>query len=122
MQISIFSFGHKHGLPDEADLLFDARILPNPYYVPELKDKTGREPEVAAYAMNNEVGNKFQQQVLALLHFLLPEYLRIEKEKVVIGVGCTGGRHRSVALAEAISKKLSETYPDIQLHHRDIGK
>ena len=122
MQINIISFGHKHGLLDEADLLFDARILPNPYYIAELKEKTGQEPDVAAYALDNEVGRKFKKMLFNLLLFLIPEYQRIEKEKITIGVGCTGGRHRSVAMAETLTKNLEESYPDIKLSHRDIGK
>lgn len=97
MRISVLSFGHKHGLPHEADLMFDARLLPNPYYVPELKEKTGLDPSVAAHALNNPQGEQFLSLLFGLLDFALPHYAASGKPYLTIAVGCTGGRHRSVA-------------------------
>lgn len=122
MQITLLSFGHKHGLPDDADLIFDVRFLPNPYYLPDLREKTGKEAEVADYALNNEVGKKFQKMLREFLEFLIPQYAEEGKSYLTIGIGCTGGRHRSVAIAESLFAKLKAGETPVQIFHRDILK
>jgi len=123
MRINILTFGHKHGLPEEADLLFDVRFLPNPYYIPELKEKTGKDQEVASYALDNDTARKFFAHLFPLIDFLLPHYERGGKAYLTIAIGCTGGRHRSVAVAEALHGHLAEGTPwTVSLTHRDMGK
>jgi len=122
MQIKILSFGHKHGLPSEADLLFDARFLPNPFYVAELTDKTGREAAVSAYAMDNDGGRQFLAHLFTLLDFLLPRFAQSGRASLIIAVGCTGGKHRSVAVAEEIHRHLAGGKWPVEIIHRDIDK
>lgn len=122
MRISILSFGHKHGPPHEADLMFDARLLPNPYYAPELKERTGLDPAVAAHALDHPQGKQFLTLLFALLDFAIPQYAASGKPYLTIAVGCTGGKHRSVAVAEAISRHLASSPWTTQLLHRDMEK
>ncbi|MDG4475667.1 RNase adapter RapZ [Thiovibrio frasassiensis] len=122
MRVNILSFGHKHGLPSEADLLFDVRFLPNPYYVAELKEKTGRDAAVAAHALANESGRKFFAHLSGLLDFLLPEFEQAGKAYLTIAVGCTGGKHRSVAVAEEVHRHLAGGKWVVKLFHRDLDK
>ncbi|MFZ5775774.1 MAG: RNase adapter RapZ [Thermodesulfobacteriota bacterium] len=122
MRISVLSFGHKHGLPHEADLMFDARLLPNPFYVPALKDKTGLDPAVAAHALDHPQGSQFLALLVALLDFAIPQYAASGKPYLTIAVGCTGGRHRSVAVAEAIHRHLAAGPWPVRLLHRDMDK
>ena len=120
LQINILSFGHKHEPPGKTDLLFDVRFLPNPYYVPELKEKTGLDEAVAAHALHHENGNQFLAHLFALLDFLLPEFARSGRDNLTIAVGCTGGQHRSVAVAEEIYRHLAKGKWPVQVAHRDI--
>jgi UPF0042 nucleotide-binding protein len=122
LQVNLISFGHKHGLPTEADLVFDVRFLPNPHYVPELKVLTGRNGEVSSYALKNLTGKKFIELLLSLLNFLIPLYQKEGKAYLNIAVGCTGGKHRSVAVAELLRKSLEQKQVNISVLHRDIGK
>lgn len=122
MRVNVLSFGHKHGLPSEADLLFDVRFLPNPYYVAELKDKTGLDAAVAGHALDNASGSQFLVHLHALLDFLLPEFEQAGKAYLTIAVGCTGGKHRSVAVAEELHRHLSGGKWVVKLFHRDIEK
>ncbi|HIJ89553.1 MAG: RNase adapter RapZ [Desulfobulbaceae bacterium] len=122
MRVNILSFGHKHGLPSEADLLFDVRFLPNPYYVVELKEKTGLDAAVAAHALENETGRRFLDHLFALLDFLLPEFEQAGKAYLTIAVGCTGGKHRSVAVAEEIHRHLAGQKWVEKIFHRDLDK
>jgi len=122
MRLNLLSFGHKFGPPEEADLLFDVRFLPNPYWVPDLKEKTGQTREVADYALANETGRKFLDLLLPLLAFLIPLYEESGKAYLTLAVGCTGGRHRSVAVAEALKDTLPGSKYDIKVEHRDIDK
>ncbi len=123
MRLNLLSFGHKFGPPEEADLLFDVRFLPNPYWVPDLKEKTGQTREVADYALANETGRKFLDLLLPLLAFLIPLYEESGKAYLTLAVGCTGGRHRSVAVAEALCRHLRQngTRP-VTLSHRDLDR
>ena len=122
LQINIFSFGHKHKPPGATDLLFDVRFLPNPYYVPDLKEKTGLDKAVAAHALHNENGSQFLAHLFALLDFLLPEFARSGRANLTIAVGCTGGQHRSVAVAEEIYRHLAKGKWQVQVVHRDINR
>lgn len=105
LYVTILSFGFKYGIPSDADLVFDVRFLPNPYYIEELKEKTGQDKAVQQYVMDNDKAPVFLEKVTDLLEFLLPNYILEGKNQLVIAVGCTGGKHRSVTLANAIYEK-----------------
>jgi UPF0042 nucleotide-binding protein len=120
--VTIVSFGFKHGIPLEADLLFDVRFLPNPHFVPALRRKTGRDREVVRFLERSPVTREFVRRVLELLRFLVPQYLDEGKRYLTVGVGCTGGRHRSVAIADALREGLgSLDGVRLRVQHRDIG-
>ena len=121
MQIDITSFGFKHGVPRVVDLLFDARFLPNPHWEPELRPLTGMDTAVSDYVFSHDEAGEFLEKVVDLLDFVIPEYEREGKAYLTIGVGCTGGRHRSVALAEAIGEHLRDHDHQVTVHHRDAG-
>ncbi|MDD2463170.1 MAG: RNase adapter RapZ [Desulfobulbus sp.] len=121
MQISLFSFGFKHGHP-EADLVWDVRFLPNPYWDAGLKPYTGRDPRVASYALENAAGAQFFTLLEPLLTFLVKQYTEGGRETLTLAVGCTGGKHRSVAVAERLSRFLRGLDCAIDLFHRDIDK
>lgn len=121
LNITLYSFGFKHGHP-RADLVWDVRFLPNPYWVEELQAHTGREPQVARYVLENETGARFLALLEPLLLFLLDEYTARGREAVILAVGCTGGRHRSVALIEYLRSLLQAKGLAPQVYHRDIDK
>ena len=123
LYITVLSIGFKYGIPSDADLVFDVRFLPNPYYVDELRPMSGNDPEVRDYVMGNEKAGEFLDKLTDLLEFLIPNYIIEGKTQLVIGIGCTGGKHRSVTLANALFARLSqaESY-GIRIEHRDIGK
>jgi UPF0042 nucleotide-binding protein len=120
--VTILSFGFKHGIPVDSDLLFDVRFLPNPHFVPDLRPHTGRDPEVIEFLERAPATHQFLQHTLNLLTFLVPQYVGEGKSYLTIGIGCTGGRHRSVAVAEALKKGLSGL-PGVRVRvkHRDIA-
>ena len=121
--ITILSFGFKYGIPSDSDLVFDVRFLPNPYYVDELKAKSGNDKEVQDYVMGFEVSEKFLDKLEDLLNFLIPNYILEGKNQLVISVGCTGGKHRSVTLANKLYERLKKQDSfGITIEHRDIGK
>ena len=124
LMVNISSFGFKHGILQDADLVFDVRFLPNPYYVEELKHKTGNDKEVQDYVMQNDEAGEFLSKIKDLLDFLIPNYIKEGKNQLVIGIGCTGGKHRSVTLANEIYKALKNDEKEygVTLNHRDIGK
>ena len=122
MKVTVTSFGFKHGVPRVVDLLFDVRFLPNPHWVPTLRDLTGRDAPVRDYVFAHEDAASFMQRTEDLLAFLLPRYEAEGKSYLTIGVGCTGGNHRSVAIAEAIGTWLGGADVDVQVRHRDVGK
>ena len=122
MIISCMSFGYKYGIPDEADLVFDVRFMPNPFYVPELKFKTGEDKEVRDYVMNSERSVEFRDKLFDMLDFLVPQYISEGKSQLVIAFGCTGGRHRSVTFAELTNTFLSEKGYNVHTMHRDSQK
>ena len=121
MQIDITSFGFKHGVPRVVDLLFDARFLPNPHWQPDLRPLTGVDAAVSEYVFSHDEAGEFLDKVVDLLDFVIPEYEREGKAYLTIGVGCTGGRHRSVAMAEAIGTHLRGHDHQLTVHHRDAG-
>ena len=123
MMISVLSFGFKYGIPEDADLVFDVRFLPNPYYVDELRPQTGMDEGVFQYVMNNDTAREFAARLVDMVEFLIPNYAKEGKTSLVIGIGCTGGKHRSVTLARVLYEKLLETREyGVRLEHRDIGK
>src|SRR6185369_16552297 len=120
--VTILSFGFKHGIPVDSDLLFDVRFLPNPHFVPELRPHTGRDPQVLEYLDRAEATHEFLEHTLNLLKFLVPQYVAEGKSYLTIGIGCTGGRHRSVMIAEAIKKGLAGLRGvQTRVRHRDIA-
>jgi UPF0042 nucleotide-binding protein len=120
--VSSISFGYKHGVPLEADLLFDVRFLPNPHFVPEFRKLTGRDKKVAAYLNQFSQTKEFLDRVTGLLLFLLPHYIREGKSYLTIAFGCTGGQHRSVMIAEEISRRLAEAGYQSKTAHRDMPR
>jgi RNase adapter protein RapZ len=120
--VTVLSFGFKHGIPVDSDLLFDVRFLPNPHFVPELRPHTGRDAEVVRYLERSSATHEFLEHTLNLLKFLIPQYVHEGKAYLTIGIGCTGGRHRSVAISEALKKGLSGI-PGVRVRvkHRDIA-
>ncbi len=122
MRISVMSFGFKYGIPIEADIVFDVRFLPNPFYVPELMNKSGLDQEVSDYVMNSEQARKFMEKFQDLLDFLIPNYQEEGKTSLTICIGCTGGRHRSVAITEELAKYLAARGHETECIHRDIDK
>lgn len=123
LYISVMSFGFKYGIPQDADLVFDVRFLPNPYYIEGLKEKTGNDQEVQEYVLNNERAQAFVEKMKDMMDFLLPNYILEGKNQLVIGIGCTGGKHRSVTLANVLYHYMEkkENY-GVRIEHRDIEK
>ena len=122
MPIQVMSFGFKYGAPLEADLVFDMRCLPNPYYVENLKTHTGVEKCVQEYVMNAPESQEYFEKVTAMLKFLVPLYIREGRTQLVVGFGCTGGQHRSVTFAELVSEELRKCDMHVITHHRDYKK
>lgn len=121
LMITVMSFGFKHGIPADADLVFDVRFLPNPFYIDELKHKTGNDREVQEYVMGFPEAEEFMKKLTDMILFLIPNYVKEGKYRLVIGVGCTGGKHRSVTLADELYQRLKNkgTY-GLKLYHRDV--
>ena len=121
--ISLESFGYKYGLPDEADIVLDARFLPNPHWVAELRPFTGLDANVKDYVLGRAEAGMFLDQVVALVHLLAPGYVSEQKRRLVLAIGCTGGRHRSVTLVEDLARRLrGEPAYVISVSHRDIER
>jgi UPF0042 nucleotide-binding protein len=120
--VSCVSFGFRHGVPDDADLLFDVRFLPNPHFVPEFRPLTGRHPKVAKYIRSFPQTTEFIQRISELLVYLLPHYIHEGKSYLTIWFGCTGGQHRSVMIAEDVAKRLKKAGYRIKVVHRDSPK
>ncbi|MGO4888857.1 RNase adapter RapZ [Anaerobacillus sp. MEB173] len=119
--VNVMSFGFKYGIPIDADLVFDVRFLPNPHYIDHMRPKTGLDNEVSSYVLKWSETQQFLEKLDDLLTYMLPQYKREGKSQVVIGIGCTGGKHRSVTLAEHFGKKFSNEYLT-HVTHRDIEK
>ena len=123
MIVHVTSFGYRYGIPADADIVLDVRFLPNPYFVEELKDKDGRDPEVTNWILSQPIATKFLEKLEEMLVFLLPLYIREGKQYLTISVGCTGGRHRSVVVAEHVSNFLIRNgYTNVQIRHREIAR
>ena len=121
--ITVLSFGYKYGIPNDCDLVFDVRFLPNPYYIDELKNKSGEDKEVQDYVMGFKEAGIFLDKLQDLIEFLIPNYVIEGKNQLVIGIGCTGGKHRSVTLANRLYQRLeSKDGYGIRIEHRDILK
>lgn len=122
LMINVVSFGFKYGIPADADLVFDVRFLPNPFYVEELKHHTGNEKEVQDFVMGYPESHEFLDKLTDMLKFLIPNYIKEGKYQLVIGIGCTGGKHRSVTLANMLYERLKDkgSY-GLKISHRDIG-
>jgi UPF0042 nucleotide-binding protein len=120
--VSCVSFGFKHGVPDDADLVFDVRFLPNPHFVPEFRPLTGRHPKVAKYIRSFPQTIEFVQRISELLIYLLPHYIHEGKSYLTIAFGCTGGQHRSVMIAEDVAKQLRKAGYRVKVAHRDSPK
>lgn len=121
--VTVVSFGFKYGIPTDADLVFDVRFLPNPYYVEALRPKTGNDREIQEFVMGFKEAGQFLEKLEDMVKFLIPNYITEGKTQLVIGIGCTGGKHRSVTLANALYQQLrqEEAY-GVKIEHRDIGK
>ncbi len=121
--VTILSFGYKRGIPVDADLLFDVRFLPNPHFVASLRRRTGRDPAVVRYLTRSPITGEFVTRTVDLLRFLIPHYVAEGKRYLTIGVGCTGGRHRSVAMAEALKRGLGRLdRVHVRVQHRDVER
>ena len=121
LMINVISFGFKNGIPADADLVFDVRFLPNPFYIEELKAHTGNEKEVQDYVMSFSEAHEFLDKLTDMMQFLIPNYIKEGKYQLVIGIGCTGGKHRSVTLANALYDRLKDQWKySIKLTHRDV--
>ncbi len=121
--ITVLSFGFKYGIPADSDLVFDVRFLPNPYYVEGLRAKTGNDAEIKEYVLQFPEAHEFLGKLTDMLNFLIPNYIAEGKNQLVISIGCTGGKHRSVTLANELYKSLSDrTGFGLKIEHRDIGK
>jgi RNase adapter protein RapZ len=120
--ITILSFGFKYGIPSDSDLVFDVRFLPNPYYVDHLRNKTGNEAEVREFVLESSLSTSFLDKLEDMVTFLIPNYVLEGKNQLVVSIGCTGGKHRSVTLVNELCKRLSVLDYGIKVEHRDIEK
>lgn len=121
LAVTMMSFGFKYGLPPEADLVFDVRFLPNPHFDPQLKPLTGRDKAVADYVLTSDLGKQLFDKLRGLLEFTLPQFEKEGKSYLTVAVGCTGGRHRSVALVEALKREVGDSW-NVSVRHRDVGR
>jgi RNase adapter protein RapZ len=122
LRVTVLSFGFKYGLPPDADFVLDARFLPNPYWVPELRDHTGLDPEVSRYVLNQRGAITFVETLARLINATAAGFEREGKRYVTVAVGCTGGKHRSVAIAEELARRLREARLAASPQHRDLGR
>jgi UPF0042 nucleotide-binding protein len=122
MALFFTSFGYKYGIPHDTDMILDVRFLPNPYFVNELRPKTGLDPEVRDFVLRDQETRAYLDRLYALLEFTLPLYEREGKSSLTLALGCTGGRHRSVVLVEELQKRLGDGDFRVHIKHRDIDK
>jgi UPF0042 nucleotide-binding protein len=122
LKVTVVSFGFKYGVPVDADLLADMRFLPNPFWVPELKDLTGQDPSVATFVKDRDDAQTFLERYLPVIETVGQGYLREGKRFMTVAIGCTGGKHRSVAMAEEIAKRLRASGTEAEATHRDLGR
>jgi UPF0042 nucleotide-binding protein len=122
LMVTIVSFGFKYGMPADADLVYDVRFAPNPYYIPEMRPFTGNDEIVKNYVMQFEVTQIFLSKLKDMISFLIPNYMQEGKNQLVVAIGCTGGKHRSVTIANALNKFLQNEGYSVVIQHRDIDK
>ncbi len=122
LQVMIVSFGHKYGVPLDSDLVFDTRFLPNPFYIDGLRDKTGRSPAVKDFILNSVETKKYLVELLRHIDYLMPKFVDERKTNLTISIGCTGGKHRSVVLANVLRNHLKDNNYSVRVNHRDIYK
>lgn len=124
LYVTILSFGFKYGIPSDSDLVFDVRFLPNPYYIPELKALTGNDKAIQDYVMGFDAAHEFLNKLTDMVNFLIPNYIAEGKNRLVISIGCTGGKHRSVTLANQLYERMNlrDKKYGLKIEHRDIGK
>lgn len=122
MTVEVMSFGFKYGIPLDADTVFDVRFLPNPFYIPELKTRTGLDDDVAEYVKNSPMTSEFLEKLKDMAEFLLPNYVEEGKANLVLAIGCTGGKHRSVTIANELYKYVLDMGYNAFISHRDINK
>ena len=123
LMVTVMSFGFKHGIPADSDLVLDVRFLPNPFYIEELKHKTGNDREVQEYVMGFPEAEEFMTKLTDMLRFLIPNYVREGKYRLVVSIGCTGGKHRSVTLANELYRRMKDKGKyGIKLYHRDVNQ
>ncbi|QGQ93765.1 RNase adapter RapZ [Paenibacillus psychroresistens] len=123
LTLNVISFGFKYGIPIDADLIFDVRFLPNPHYIESMRPNTGQDPEVYEYVMKWGETQEFLTKLLDMLHFLIPQYKKEGKSQVVVGIGCTGGKHRSVAIAEYMGRVMGSSETEVvRISHRDAER
>jgi len=122
LTITVISFGFKEGMPQDADNVFDVRFIPNPFYVKELKEKTGNEKEVQDYVLSQPAAKVFFDKLTEMTDYLIPFYIKEDKSHLIIAIGCTGGKHRSVTLANKLYEHLKKAGHNVFLNHRDINR
>ncbi len=122
MQVVVVSFGYKYGIPLDADLVLDSRFLPNPFYVEELRNKTGKSRDVRAFVLKSDETKRFREELCRFIDYLMPNFVEEGKSYVTLAIGCTGGKHRSVVLAEVLGSHLRQQKFRVQVNHRDIFK
>lgn len=122
MTLNLLSFGFKHGIPPQVDLVFDVRFLPNPYFVPEMREKSGRDEEVADYVLSSQHAALLLEHVMSYLTTFRPLYDREGKSYLTVGIGCTGGRHRSVAITEELGRRVAAQHLPVAVKHRDVDR
>ncbi len=122
LSITVLSFGFKYGIPVDSDLVFDVRFIPNPFYIPELKQYSGNDKSVKDYVLKQEETITFVEKLQDMLEYLVPNYIKEGKRQLIISIGCTGGRHRSVAIANEIYERLNKGNYKAKIEHRDVGE
>ena len=122
LTITILSFGFKYGIPNDTDLLFDVRFIPNPFYIAELKEQTGNDKPVQDYVMSHEVSTNFLKKLIDMIDYLIPHYIKEDKNQLIISIGCTGGKHRSVTLANELYTHMHNNNHSVIINHRDVNK
>ncbi len=122
MQVLVMSFGYKYGIPLDSDLIFDTRFLPNPFYIDDMREKTGKSQKVKQFVLKFPESKKFISELYRFIDFLMPQFVEEGKSYLNIAIGCTGGRHRAVVMAEKLRDHLKKKNYSIRVYHRDIHK
>lgn len=122
LSVTVLSFGFKYGIPVDSDLVFDVRFIPNPFYIPELKQYSGNDTPVKEYVLKQEETKTFIEKLIDMLEYLIPNYIKEGKRQLIISIGCTGGRHRSVAIANEVYERLNAKNFNSRIEHRDVSE